>query len=83
MVQPGDTVLAAVSGGPDSIFLLQALACLKNKLKIKEIVVASLDHGLRGKASANDSLVACLPWISRLAAFCQHACRRTRMAAAV
>ena len=56
MVEPGDVVLAAISGGPDSIFLLHALVCLKNKLKIKDIIVANLDHGLRGKESAGDSL---------------------------
>jgi Predicted ATPase of the PP-loop superfamily implicated in cell cycle control len=35
MLKPGDTVLVAVSGGSDSIFLLHALASLKNKLKLK------------------------------------------------
>lgn len=57
MLKPGDVVLAAVSGGPDSIFLLHALTSLRSKLKIKEIVVANLDHGLRGKESAGDSLL--------------------------
>ncbi len=56
MISPGDVVLAAVSGGPDSVFLLHLLTCLKNKLKLKEIIVANLDHGLRGKESAGDSL---------------------------
>ncbi len=56
MVSPGDVVLAAVSGGPDSVFLLHVLARLKNKLKIKKIAVCNLDHGLRGKESRDDSL---------------------------
>ncbi|MDD3905219.1 MAG: tRNA lysidine(34) synthetase TilS [Candidatus Omnitrophica bacterium] len=56
MVKSGDTVLAAVSGGPDSILLLHLLARLKNKLRIKEIVVCNLDHGIRGKESSDDSM---------------------------
>lgn len=55
MLEPGDTVLVAVSGGPDSIFLLDALNGLKRKLGIKKLVVCNLDHGLRGKESAEDS----------------------------
>jgi len=56
MLKPGDTVLAAVSGGPDSLFLLQALDHLKSKLKLKKLVVCNLDHGIRGKESSEDSL---------------------------
>lgn len=56
MLRPGDTVLAAVSGGPDSVFLLRALARLKNKLGIKKVAVCNLDHCLRGKESEEDSL---------------------------
>lgn len=56
MLKAGDKVLAAVSGGPDSVFLLHALAGLKNKLKIKEICVCNIDHGLRGAESREDSL---------------------------
>lgn len=55
MLGAGDTVLAAVSGGPDSVFLVHALKNLKNKLKIKKIVVCNLDHGLRGAESKEDS----------------------------
>lgn len=56
MVKPGDVILAAVSGGPDSVFLLHVLNRLKGKLKIGEIVVCNMDHGLRGKESEEDSL---------------------------
>ena len=56
MLKPGDVVIAAVSGGPDSVFLLHAMAGLKNKLKLKEIIVCNLDHGLRGKESRDDSI---------------------------
>ena len=56
MTAPGDIVLAAVSGGPDSIFLLHLLKDLKSKLRIREIVVANIDHGLRANESKDDSL---------------------------
>lgn len=55
MLKSGDAVLAAVSGGPDSVFLLHVLNRLKKKLNIKNIVVANLDHGLRGEESKEDS----------------------------
>ena len=56
MLKPGDTVLVAVSGGSDSLFLLKALSRLKNKLKLKKLVVCNLDHGIRGMESSEDSL---------------------------
>lgn len=55
MLEPGDTVMAAVSGGPDSVFLLHTLVRLKKKLGLKEIVVSNLDHGLRGMESREES----------------------------
>lgn len=56
MLKPKETILVAVSGGPDSTFLLHALNRLKRKLDIKRIVVCNLDHGLRGMESKEDSL---------------------------
>jgi len=56
MLKPGDRVLAAVSGGPDSVFLLYALHSLKKKLGMDKLCVCNLDHGLRGKESREDSL---------------------------
>lgn len=56
LFKPGETVLAACSGGPDSVFLTHALVRLKNKLKLRKIAVCNLDHGLRGKESRADSL---------------------------
>jgi len=46
MVDPGDRVIVAVSGGPDSICLLDALNGLSEELKI-DLVVAHYNHGLR------------------------------------
>jgi tRNA(Ile)-lysidine synthase len=46
MITPGDRVVVAVSGGPDSICLLSILHELKDDLGL-ELVVAHFDHGLR------------------------------------
>ncbi len=47
-------VLAAVSGGPDSVCLLNILNALSNELGI-ELHVAHLNHRLRGKESEADA----------------------------
>jgi tRNA(Ile)-lysidine synthase len=46
LVRPGGTVLASVSGGPDSVCLLYTLWYLRRLLKIR-IEVFHFDHGLR------------------------------------
>jgi tRNA(Ile)-lysidine synthase len=46
MVDPGDKVIVAVSGGPDSICLLDAMDGLSRELEIS-LVVAHYNHGLR------------------------------------
>lgn len=53
MVQPGDTVIAAVSGGADSVALLFALYLLKDKLDIT-LEAAHFNHNLRGEESLRD-----------------------------
>ena len=50
----GKTLLVAVSGGPDSLTLLHALAELRVKPGLN-VYGAHLDHGLRGGASARDA----------------------------
>ena len=55
MLEPGDTVLAAVPGGADSVALLVALLDLRDEFEIT-IVAAHLDHGLRGVESGADRL---------------------------
>lgn len=47
MIPPGSVVMAAVSGGPDSVALLLALTKLREKLKIRELKVCHYDHALR------------------------------------
>lgn len=54
MLNPGELVLAGVSGGPDSVFLLEALFYLKDRLEI-DIAVANVDHAIRGRESSRDS----------------------------
>ncbi|MHC1697439.1 MAG: tRNA lysidine(34) synthetase TilS [Geobacteraceae bacterium] len=49
----GDTVVVAVSGGADSVALLDSLSSLK-ELRLR-LVVAHLDHGLRGTESDGDA----------------------------
>nr|MBQ8244860.1 tRNA lysidine(34) synthetase TilS [Oscillospiraceae bacterium] len=53
MVRPGDTVIAAVSGGADSVALLFALYLLKDKLDIT-LEAAHFNHNLRGEESRRD-----------------------------
>ena len=55
MVQPGDTVIAAVSGGADSVALLFALYLLKEKLGIT-LEAAHFNHNLRGEESNRDEI---------------------------
>ncbi len=51
----GDKILVALSGGPDSVFLLHFLNKYKKKFKI-EIGAVHINHGLRGKDSERDEL---------------------------
>jgi tRNA(Ile)-lysidine synthase len=53
MIQPGDKIVAAVSGGADSCALLLVLAELKDVLGIS-IHVGHLHHGLRGRDADED-----------------------------
>lgn len=53
MVQPGDTVICAVSGGADSVALLFAFYLLKEKLGI-QLEAAHFNHHLRGEESDRD-----------------------------
>ena len=54
MIPPGERVLVAVSGGLDSIVLLDVLHHLSAELPF-DIVVGHIDHGLRGIASTQDA----------------------------
>jgi tRNA(Ile)-lysidine synthase len=53
LFKPGDKVLIALSGGPDSVFLSYLLNKFKKKLKI-EIGAFHVNHTLRGKSADAD-----------------------------
>ncbi len=53
MVQAGDTVLVAVSGGPDSVALVHILLALAAKFSF-QVAMAHLNHCLRQNESARD-----------------------------
>jgi len=57
MFAPGDRVLTAVSGGPDSVVLIHLLYRLRSELKI-DLAVGHFDHGLRGEESREDARFA-------------------------
>ena len=53
MVESGDTVICAVSGGADSVALLWAMYLLRDKLQIT-LAAAHFNHHLRGEESQRD-----------------------------
>ncbi len=53
MIPCGSTVVAAVSGGSDSMVLLNALDMLKSEYGIK-LIAAHVNHGLRGESADRD-----------------------------
>lgn len=56
LVRPGQRVLLAVSGGPDSMALLYIMVALRGELGI-ELAVAHLNHGLRPEAASEEDFV--------------------------
>ena len=54
MIPRGARVLVAVSGGADSMVLLDVMSHLSKDLSF-ELVVGHIDHGLRGAASTQDA----------------------------
>ena len=53
MVEPGDHIICAVSGGADSVALLFGLYLVKEKLDIR-LSAAHFNHHLRGEESDAD-----------------------------
>jgi len=70
LISKGDHVLAAVSGGPDSVALLDILSSQKDNLGIARITVAHFDHRLRGEESDADR-----EFVKRLASALGMECR--------
>ena len=52
---PGDLLVVAISGGPDSLALLHALARTRRETSLR-LHAAHLDHGLRGAESQADAV---------------------------
>ncbi|MCK4906701.1 MAG: tRNA lysidine(34) synthetase TilS [Spirochaetes bacterium] len=53
LINPGDRILVALSGGPDSVAMTRLLLLLREKIQI-HIACAHLNHGFRDKESDND-----------------------------
>ncbi|MDO5713054.1 MAG: tRNA lysidine(34) synthetase TilS [Tissierellia bacterium] len=54
LVKPYDQVVIGCSGGPDSMFLLELFRRLEEELSL-EIIVAHVNHGVRGEAAKRDA----------------------------
>ena len=54
MLSHGDFVVVGVSGGPDSMALLCYLLSKREELDLR-ILVANVEHGIRGKESVADT----------------------------
>lgn len=54
MLSTGDTVVVGVSGGADSMLLLSYLLSVKDEYSL-DIIVANVEHGIRGQESVDDS----------------------------
>jgi len=56
LITPGSRVLAAVSGGPDSMALITILSELSGEMQL-DLAVAHFDHGIRPEAAREKALV--------------------------
>ena len=54
MLKPGDRVVVAVSGGPDSVCLLDIMAELSTSMNVS-LIIAHYNHGLRDSEDANEN----------------------------
>ena len=56
LIQKNDKIVIGVSGGPDSMCLLDSLYCIKEKLQI-EVAVAHINHMIREEADSETAYV--------------------------
>lgn len=54
LILPGDRILVAVSGGPDSVALLRLLVEMRDEFQ-PDLEVAHLQHGIRGEEAREDA----------------------------
>ena len=54
LIRPNSTVVAACSGGPDSMAMVDMLFALSHEMQFN-IVVAHFEHGIRGQESLDDA----------------------------
>lgn len=66
MVEPGDLIVTALSGGKDSVCLLTVLAALREELDFS-LCALHVHHGIRGEEADRDAL------------FCEELCRRRQI----
>ena len=57
MISPGDNIIACVSGGADSMAMLNALINLKKLTKYNELIVCHVNHMLRKEAEEETEFV--------------------------
>ena len=72
LINKGDKIVLGVSGGPDSISMLDILYSLKDELQIS-IVVAHINHGLRENANIDEKYVENYCGNKNIEFFCLHA----------
>ena len=78
MINSGETIVVAVSGGPDSVCLLRILLQLQRWLKIN-LIVAHLNHGLRPQEDERETeFVANLAGSLNLTLACDKAVNLTK-----
>lgn len=57
LINENEVIVVGVSGGPDSITLLECLRKYQEKLKIKEIIVAHINHLIRKDSTEDEQYV--------------------------
>lgn len=53
IIEKGDSIVSAVSGGSDSVFMLEMLLAIKSDYELN-IIVCHVNHGLRGAEAQRD-----------------------------
>lgn len=53
LIEKGDSIVSAVSGGSDSVFMLEMLLAIKSDYELN-IIVCHVNHGLRGAEAQRD-----------------------------